>query len=147
MQKEIKHTFHFNQSPEEVWEYLTKAELLAQWLMKTDFEPVLGRHFQFRSNPIPSLNLDGIFDCEVLDIEPFKKLTYTWKGGPGNGITTFDTVVLWTLDAKDNGTELHLVQNGFKEENISIFMAMDGGWFANVQKMAGLLNTKNNTNA
>ena len=28
MQKEIKHTWHFNQSPQEVWEYLTKPELL-----------------------------------------------------------------------------------------------------------------------
>jgi len=144
MKKEIKRTWFFNQTPEEVWEYLTKAELIAQWLMKNDFEPVMGHGFHFRSNPIPSLDLDGIFYCKVLDIDPYKKLTYSWKGGPGNGITTFDTVVFWTLEPKDNGTELHLIQNGFKEENISIFMAMDGGWFANVQKMIGLLNSKNN---
>ena len=30
MQKEIKHTFYFSQTPQEVWEYLTKPELRAE---------------------------------------------------------------------------------------------------------------------
>ena len=47
MQKEIKQTWHFEQSPQEVWEYLTKPELIEQWLMKTDFQPILGFKFRF----------------------------------------------------------------------------------------------------
>ena len=149
MQTEIKHTWFFNQSPEHVWEYLTKAELMAQWLMPNDFKPVVGHDFHFRVNPIPSLNLDGIFPCKVLDIVPLKKLTYSWKGGPGGGTTTLDTVVVWTLMPKDNGTELQLVQSGYKEENVSIFSAMFNGWLTNIQKMVQLLNANSNasTNA
>ena len=49
MQKEIKQSRHFNQSPQEVWEYLTKPELIEQWLGKTDFQPVVGHKFRFIS--------------------------------------------------------------------------------------------------
>lgn len=35
MQEEIRQTWFFKQSPGEVWEYLTKPELIEQWLMKT----------------------------------------------------------------------------------------------------------------
>src|SRR6266550_2474446 len=45
MQKEIKQTWHFNQSPQTVWEYLTKPELIEQWLGKTDFQPLVGHKF------------------------------------------------------------------------------------------------------
>ncbi len=146
MQTEIKHTWFYNQPPEEVWKYLTKAELIAQWLMGNDFEPVMGHDFKFCTKPIPSLGLDGIFYCKVLEIVPFKKLTYSWKGGPGNGAITLDTVVIWTLEPKDNGTELQLVHSGYNEENISIFSSMDNGWLKNIQKIDELLNRNNNAN-
>jgi uncharacterized protein YndB with AHSA1/START domain len=42
MQEEIKRTWHFSHPPHEVWEYLTKPELLEQWLGKTDFQPIVG---------------------------------------------------------------------------------------------------------
>jgi len=78
--------------------------------------------------------------CKVIEIVPYKKLIYSWKGGPEKGITTLDTIVEWTLEAKDNGTELHLVQSGFKDANISIFSAMTGGWAQNTVKIIALLN-------
>jgi uncharacterized protein YndB with AHSA1/START domain len=143
MQTTIKNTWFFNHPPEKVWDYLTKAELMQEWLMKNDFQPVLGCDFQFRTNPIPSLNLDGIFHCKVLEIVPLKKLTYSWKGGPDSATTTLDTLVVWTLEPKENGTELKLAQSGFKDENISIFSGMTGGWNQNVQKIIALLNTPN----
>jgi len=135
MQTEIKHKWFFNQPPEEIWEYLTKVELIAQWLMANDFEPVVGHDFKFCTNPIPSLGLDGNFYCKVLEIIPFKKLIYSWKGGPTNRKITLDTIVVWTLEPKDNGTELRLVHSGFKEENFSILTAMFDGWLKNIQKM------------
>lgn len=139
MQTEIKHTWFFSQTPEAIWEYLTKADLIAQWLMPNNFEPIAGHEFEFRTNPIPSLNLDGVFPCKVLEIEPLRKLIYTWKGGPDPQTTTLDTVVEWTLEQKDNGTELRLVQKGFKQGNESIFTGMLNGWQQNVQKMLGHL--------
>ena len=141
MQKDIKHTWFFNQSPQEVWEYLTKSELLEQWMMKNDFQPIVGHDFQFRTNPIPSLNIDGIMHCKVLEIVPFKKLSYSWKGGPGEGRITLDTVVVWKLEPKDTGTELFLEHSGFSEtENLAIYNGMTGGWLQNINKMADRIN-------
>ncbi len=139
MNNTITQAIRYEHSPEDVWEYLTKAELIAQWLMPNNFEPIKGHDFEFRTKPIPSLNLDGIMYCKVLEIIPYKKLTYSWKAGPEKGITTLDTMVEWTLEATDNGTELHLVQTGYTEENISIFNAMQGGWTQNLQKVVTLL--------
>ena len=68
MTKSIHHQFFFQHSPEVVWEYLTKAELIAQWLMENDFQPLIGYDFQFRSRPLPDLNFDGIIYCKVVEV-------------------------------------------------------------------------------
>ena len=146
MQTEIKHQWIYKQSPNEIWEYLTQAELIALWLMPNNFKEVVGHEFEFRTNPIPSLHLDGIFHCKVLEIVPLKKLTYSWKGGSGNGEITLDTIVEWTLEPFDNGTRLLLKHSGFKEENISILMGMTDGWQENIQKMLNHLNSSNSGN-
>lgn len=140
MTTEIKQQWFYNQSPEEVWEYLTNAELLAKWLMDNDFKPVDGPEFQFRTKPMVNFGFDGIVYCKVLEIVPQKKLSYTWKGGPGDGTTTLDTVVTWTLHKKDNGTELHLLHTGFKEQNAMIFSIMENGWLSNMKEIADFLN-------
>ena len=144
MQKEIKTEWIYEQSPNEVWEYLTQPELIALWLMPNNFKPVLGHEFQFQAKPIPGLDLDGIFYCKILEIVPFQKLTYSWKGGSGNGVFTLDTVVEWSLEKYDNGTKLFLKQWGFKEANLAIFTAMTEGWQKNIQKMINHLNATNN---
>ena len=144
MQTEIKNEWVYEQSPAEVWEYLTQAELIALWLMPNDFKPIPGYEFQFRSKPIPSLDLDGIFHCKVLDMIPCEKLTYSWKGGPGNGVFTLDTIVAWTLEQYGKGTKLFLRQSGFNASNLAIFTAMTNGWQTNIQKMVNYLNTTHN---
>ncbi len=144
MQTEIKNQWIYEQSPNEVWEYLTQAELIALWLMPNNFKPTPEYEFQFRTKPISSLDLDGIFYCKILEIVPFQKLIYSWKGGSGNGIFTLDTIVEWTLEKHKKGTKLFLKQSGFKEANLSIFTAMTNGWNANIQKMINYLNAKDN---
>jgi len=143
MQTEIKNEWIYEQSPNEVWKYLTQADLIALWLMPNNFLPVIGHEFQFRTKPIPSLDLDGIFHCRVLAMFPFQKLIYSWKGSSGNGIFTLDTVVEWTLEKCGKGTKLFLKQTGFKEANLSIFTAMTDGWEKNIQKMITHLNSNN----
>jgi len=140
MQREIKNEWIYQQSPKEVWDYLTQPELLALWLMPNNFMPIAGHEFQFQTKPIPSLDLDGIFHCRLLEIVPFQKLTYSWKGGSGNGVFTLDTVVAWTLEKHGKGTKLILKHSGFKEANLSIFMGMTDGWQSNIQKMISHLN-------
>jgi uncharacterized protein YndB with AHSA1/START domain len=140
MQTEIKNEWTYGQSPNEVWEYLTKADLIAIWLMPNNFEPILGHEFEFRIKPIPSMDLDGVFYCKIIEIVDLKKLSYSWKGGPGNGVFTLDTFVEWTLEPHGNGTKLSIRQSGFKETNFTIFTAMTDGWQKNIQKMMDHLN-------
>jgi uncharacterized protein YndB with AHSA1/START domain len=143
MQKEIKHSFFFPHSAEIVWEYLTKPELLAQWLMANDIQPVVGHQFQFRSKPAVEIGFDGIVYCEILDVVPLKQLSYSWKCSPTNGGYKIDTVVMWTLIPKNKGTELNLLQTGFKEnENVPFYMAMYNGWTKQVEKLLQNLNSK-----
>jgi uncharacterized protein YndB with AHSA1/START domain len=141
MTKSIKHTFFFSHPPATVWEYLTNPDLMELWLMKNDFQPIVGFDFQFRTNPIPALHFDGIFYCKVLEIVPFKKLSYSWNSGPGNGEITLESVVVWKLEAKDKGTELFLEHSGFeKEENLEFYKGLTDGWLKKMQKIANLLN-------
>jgi uncharacterized protein YndB with AHSA1/START domain len=140
MQNEINNQWEFDQAPEHVWAYLTNADLMALWLMPNDFKPLLGQKFQFTVKPIPSLNLDGIMYCKVLELEPFQKLVYSWKAGPGGGEISLDTRVEWTLIKQGSGTKLILRHNGFEESNHSIFLGMSGGWESNVQKIIKHLN-------
>ena len=145
MPNTINQSFFFSHQPEVVWEYLTTAELLAQWLMPNDFQPVLGHEFRFTIKPLPIFDFDGIFYCKVLELIPLKKLSYSWKGGPGNGKISLDTIVEWTLVEKDNGTELNLKHSGFDEtENFNIYSGMIQGWQENLQKMSQKINLAKN---
>jgi uncharacterized protein YndB with AHSA1/START domain len=146
MTKSINHEFFFPHPPEMVWEYLTTAELMAQWLMKNDFQPIVGHDFQFRTNPVPSLDFDGVCYCKVLEIVPFEKLSYSWKAGPGDGKITLDTVVVWTLQPREKGTDLLLVHSGFSETtNLGFYTGMTDGWLKNIHKLSDRINTKYGT--
>lgn len=141
MSRSIKHQIFFSHAPQKVWDYLTKPELMEKWLMKTNFFPVVGHEFQFRTSPIPSLDFDGVFYCKVLEIVPLQKLSYTWRSGPGNGEITLDSIVTWRLEPKDNGTEVFLDHSGFyKEENMAFYKGLTDGWLKNLQKIDKLLN-------
>jgi len=148
MQHRIQHTVFFPHPPEAVWEFLTRPELISQWLMETDFEPIVGYDFHFKSKPVPQFDWDGIIYCKVLEVDAPKKLTYSWKGGPGNGKITMDSIVRWTLKPKDNGTELSVDHSGFKVlTNLDIFSAMEKGWLQNMNKILELLNRRSHDTA
>ena len=142
MSKKIQHHFFFPHPSESVWEYLTNAELMELWLMKNNFQPIVGHEFQFRTNPHPDVDFGGVFYCKVLEIVPFKKLSYSWKCGPGDGTITIDSIVNWKLESKDGGTELFLEHNNFViMENLGLFNSMIDGWLRNIHKIADRLNT------
>ena len=113
MQTEIKHRWLYHCGPELIWDFLTRPELLSQWLMNNDIKPVIGHQFMFKTKALPAMEFDGNVYCEILEVIPNQKLSYSWKGGPGDGSINLDSVVTWTLEAKDGGTELNLVHNGF----------------------------------
>lgn len=135
MERTIRHRFEFTQSPEAVWEYLTNAELLAQWLMPNNFQAVVGHTFQFQSRPMPKFGFDGIIHCEVLEIIPCEKIVYSWKGG------SLDSVVVWTLAPTDAGTVLTLEHKGFKGlKNLLPYIIMRNGWGKIGKKLFNIVN-------
>jgi uncharacterized protein YndB with AHSA1/START domain len=143
MQKEIKHSWFFSHPPETIWEYLTNSELLSQWLMKNDFKPVVGQKFMFRAGSHPEMEFDGNIYCEVLEILPLKRISYSWQYGPRKGEIVIDSIVTWTLTSKNAGTELILEHTGFRgTENPVHFKTMNAGWQTNVNKIEGLISTK-----
>ena len=112
--------------PELVWAALTDGQQIEKWLMPNDFKPEVGHRFQFRAKPAPGF--DGIVDCEVLALEPQRKLVISWRGG---GI---DTTVTFLLSPVEAGTELSLVQEGFKVSNIIPWIILGQGWKSIVGK-------------
>jgi uncharacterized protein YndB with AHSA1/START domain len=40
----------FAHSPEKIWRALTQPHLIAEWLMKNDFRPVVGHGFNLRAD-------------------------------------------------------------------------------------------------
>jgi uncharacterized protein YndB with AHSA1/START domain len=133
MQKVIKNTWHFKQSPQEVWEYLTKPELIEQWLGKTDFQPIVGHKFRFIS---PYGNHSY---CEVLEVNPFTKLSYSWQKNSAKDNKPFNSTVEWTLVPTQKGTELQLVHYNFTA--VEDFVAHENGWNACLKQFDELLNT------
>jgi uncharacterized protein YndB with AHSA1/START domain len=143
MNKIIKHQFSFSHPPEIVWEYLTRSELMELWLMKNNFQLRIGAEFQFRTGPIASLDFDGIFYCKVLEIIPFRKLSYSWGAGPGESGVTLDSVVEWKLKATEIGTQLFLEHSGFaKKENEAFYNGLNHGWVEKFSKIEKLLKEK-----
>jgi uncharacterized protein YndB with AHSA1/START domain len=111
--------------PEKVWRALTDPKLLGEWLMATDMRPLVGNNFTFTSEPTPWW--DGIVRCEVLELEPEKRLRYTWQSG--TGASGLNTIVSWTLTpTTSGGTRLALEQSGFVPSNKFAFDGARTGW-------------------
>jgi uncharacterized protein YndB with AHSA1/START domain len=106
--------------PEKIWRALTQGPLIKEWLMENDFQPAVGHKFNFRSTPMPNWN--GVIDCEVLVVEPNKKLSYSW-GALGLG-----SVVVWTLVATEGGTLVRMEQSGFSPDQEANYQGAKYGW-------------------
>ena len=147
MQKDILQTWFFQQSPREVWEYLTSPDLIEQWLTKTDFKPVVGHKFRFMNSCKTDDGRSSNTYCEVLEIIPHKLLSYSWRKGIDEKEITVDSVVTWTLTGKNGGTELQLQHNGFTLVEDTI--AHTNGWNTCLNRINELINSFSNagTNA
>lgn len=118
MEREIRHNWLLSHPPEIVWKYLTDSDLLSQWLMENDFKPIEGHQFQFKAKPKMKIGFDGNIYGEVLEVVPCERLSYSWKGGPGDGKITLDSKVAWTLTPKDDGTNLLLEHTGLDRKSV-----------------------------
>jgi uncharacterized protein YndB with AHSA1/START domain len=120
-----------------VWKVLTTCRLITRWLMPNDFEPVVGRKFNFRRAPMGDWN--GVVDCEVLEVVPESRLVYSWRGGFGTP-GELDTIVTWTLTSVEAGTRLRMVHAGFRlPRNAIAYQAMSPGWGSVMQGVARMV--------
>ena len=121
----------FAHPPAKVWRALTEQPLIAQWLMKNDFEPVAGHRFQFRSDPMPQW--DGVIECVVLVVEEGKQLSYTW------GALGLESVVLWTLTPAEGGTHVRMEHSGFGPNQDAAYKGAGYGWQSFIGKLERLV--------
>ena len=128
----IAFEFDLPHSPEKVWRALTDPALLAQWLLPViDLKLEQGAAFTFKTQPYPGW--DGTVNCRFVEIEPQRKLRYTWT------VPFLDTVVTFTLTPSASGTRLSLVQSGFKPEQKRESGGARYGWKMMGGKLADLL--------
>jgi uncharacterized protein YndB with AHSA1/START domain len=101
--------------PEKIWRALTQPHLIEEWLMKNDFKPIVGHHFDLRGDW-------GSVDCRVVAIEANKMLSYTWEA---HGL---ESVVTWTLTPSAAGTRLRMDQAGFRPDQQQAYQGAQHGW-------------------
>jgi uncharacterized protein YndB with AHSA1/START domain len=101
--------------PEKVWRALTEGHLLADWLMKNDFQPFVGHKFKFNADW-------GVIDCEVVTVEPNTSLAYSWAA------YGLESTVTWTLISTPTGTRLRMEHVGFRPDQEQAYQGAKGGW-------------------
>ncbi len=128
----ISFEFDLHHSPEKVWRALTDPVLLAEWLLPVvGFELEPGAAFMFKTQAYPGW--DGTVNCQLVEIETHRKLSYTWS------VPFLDTVVTFTLTPTPSGTRLSLVQSGFKPDQKRELGGARYGWKMMGEKLVDLL--------
>lgn len=126
--------FDLPHPPQKIWRALTDPALLSEWLLPVaDLALEPGAPFAFRTQPQPGW--DGTVHCRFVEIEPLRKLAYTWSVGDMD----IDTVVTFTLTPTDSGTRLSLVQTGFRTEQRQAWGGARYGWKMMGGRLAELL--------
>jgi uncharacterized protein YndB with AHSA1/START domain len=123
----------FSFPPEKLWRALTQPHLIAEWLMKNDFVPVVGHRFKL------SGDWGGMLDCEVLTVEPNKVLSYTWNFAHADAAYNLESVVTFTLTPTHAGTLLRVEQVGFRPEQKQAYGGANAGWRQFLAKLEQLL--------
>lgn len=120
-----------------VWSALTDSATLSKWMLfkVNDFKPVVGHTFQFRESP----GWDGVVDCEVLEVDEPRRLSYTWVA-VGQDDHPASTVVTWTLAEEEGGvTRLRLEQSGFRTEAKQEIGGAKYGWTSMLDQLKNVL--------
>jgi len=127
IEREIAHP------PEKLWRALTQPHLIADWLMQNDFAPNVGHRFKLTGD------WGGVLDCEVLEVEPHKTLSYTWNYEHEDAAYALQSVVTFTLTPTSTGTHLRMEQSGFRPDQKQAFGGAHAGWKQFFDKLDGVL--------
>jgi uncharacterized protein YndB with AHSA1/START domain len=130
----ISFEFELPHAPAKVWRALTEPALLTEWLLPViDLQLEPGAAFRFRTQPHPGW--DGVVNCRLIEIEPHRKLSYSWVVGD----MELDTVVTFVLTPTASGTRMSLEQSGFKPHQKQNFGGARYGWRMMGGKLVDLL--------
>ena len=119
--------------PEKIWRALTEPHLIAEWLMKNDFRPDIGHRFNLTGE------WGGVLDCEVLDIEPHRTLSYSWNFSHDDAAFDLRSIVTFTLTPTAAGTHLRVEQSGFRPGQKQAFGGAKLGWQQFLEKLETLV--------
>lgn len=111
-----------------VWAALTRGEPLAQWLMPNNFpeSPKVGDRFEFRIDPMGPLG--GTIECEILELEPPRKMVWSWVGCKATGRKMGPQRIEWELKADGAQTHLTLTQSDTSKMPMIMRLMMAFGW-------------------
>ena len=99
----------YNSPIEKVWSAITDRDEMKQWYFNlSEFKAEVGFKFEFLGGPKDGIQY--LHKCEILEVIPENRLTYSWRydGYPGNSFVTFE------LFKKDDGTLLRLTHKGLE---------------------------------
>ena len=100
--------YELDEAPEKVWRALTQPHLVAAWLGPNDIAPVQGRRFTVEPET------DKAVDCEILEADPERRLSYRWREADDHGALVDSTVTFEVTPTPLGGSHLRLVHSGFK---------------------------------
>jgi uncharacterized protein YndB with AHSA1/START domain len=147
MQRTIRIKQCYEHPVEVVWRALTDANFLGKWFMKNDLVPEIGKEFTFQM--APQKGWDGTTYCQITELEPMKKMSFSYKGSAtgekalacagihsdkadslGKGIfTELDTMLTFKLESTCGGSCLTLEHSGYRGLKLVIISLIMGiGW-------------------
>jgi len=136
-----------------VWQALIDAKILGTWFMENNIIPEKGTEFTFRM--APQKGWDGITHCKIIDVNPFREISYTYCGeatgekalacaginsnaadkAGKNIFTKLNTILKFTLTPMQGGTILSLEQSGYKGlMQVIVSLIMQMGWKKQLNK-------------
>ncbi|MEX6689417.1 SRPBCC domain-containing protein [Danxiaibacter flavus] len=80
----------YNATAETVWDAITNSAKMKKWYFDISaFKPEPGFEFEFTAGSDKKMYKHL---CKVVDVDPLKKLSYSWRyeGYPGSSVVTFE---------------------------------------------------------
>jgi uncharacterized protein YndB with AHSA1/START domain len=127
----VSFTERIDAPPEEVWKALTDPAILADWLMPNDFVAEVGRRFTFE--PDHETPWEGNVECEVLELVPARKMSWSWKT---SGMKR-PSRVQFELVPKQASTEVVFTHQGEADEPVT--KGLTGGWPDMLERLTSTL--------